>query len=118
MTKNNIGAVLSAIECILPQTLRSSTVQLCIPIFDANNQPIRQYFEKVYNFIEEQRMTTNVVVHCAAGISRSVALLISYIMKKHGYGFNTSFKMIKSIRINASPNNGFQNQLKAYEKEL
>ena len=50
---------------------------------DSNYQTVEHTFEPAYNFIESQRKETNVLVHCAAGISRCSMLLISYMMKKY-----------------------------------
>ncbi len=58
------------------------------------------------------------VVHCFAGVSRSVALTIAYIMRKYNYGFDTSMALVRAKRKCASPNYGFQKQLRNYEKEL
>lgn len=110
--------MLSAIECVLPQTLRTKVKHLIIPLFDGPNQPITQCFDQVYEFIEENRKTTNVVVHCAAGVSRSVALAISYIMRKYGYDFDTALLMVRNRRKVASPNYGFQKQLRSYYDQL
>ena len=68
--------------------------------------------------MEKQLPRTNVLVHCAAGISRSSAMLISYLMKKYDWTFEKSWQLVKSKRPCSYPNMNFQAQLRAFEKTL
>ena len=58
-----------------------------------------------------------VLVHCMAGVSRSVSLVIYYLMKKHRMTFNQSFSYVKNIRSIANPNDSFKAQLLGYESK-
>ncbi len=68
--------------------------------------------------ISEGLQRGGVLVHCAAGVSRSASTVIAYIMKKRGWGFNETFNYVKKRRPIICPNYGFQRQLNQYEKEL
>jgi len=59
-----------------------------------------------------------VLVHCAAGISRSATVVIAYLMWKHGYNLDDAFLMVKTKRAVIDPNVGFMRQLKIYEGTL
>jgi protein-tyrosine phosphatase len=59
-----------------------------------------------------------VLVHCAGGISRGPAILISYIIKKYNKTFETAFEQVRAGRKQAFPNRGFQRQLRGYERKL
>ena len=59
---------------------------------------ITQYFEKTFEFIFENLKTCNVLIHCFRGISRSGAILISFIMKFFGWKFNQSLQFAKMKR--------------------
>lgn len=56
-----------------------------------------------------------------AGISRSVTLVIAYLIKCHGLPYDTAYSMVKSRRkivryyfTQIHPNDGFIDQLKKY----
>ncbi len=49
------------------------------------------------------------------GRSRSVSLVIAYLIKYHGYNFNSALNLIKERRNQIGPNKGFIEQLKKYE---
>jgi protein-tyrosine phosphatase len=59
-----------------------------VPAVDHESFDISYYFEDANNFIDEERKRTNVLVHCMAGISRSVSLVIAYLIKHHDKTFN------------------------------
>ncbi len=56
---------------------------LYIPADDYEQFDLSQYFQKAYDFIEKNRKQANVLVHCMAGISRSVTLVVAYLIKKY-----------------------------------
>jgi len=62
----------------------------------------------------------SVLIHCAAGFSRSVACVIAYLMKENSWTYERSFNFVKSRRgvKYTNPNFGFRQQLKDYENEL
>jgi protein-tyrosine phosphatase len=70
----------------------------------------------VYDFIEKNRSSTNVLVHCAGGISRSSTLLIFYTMKKYKKTYAEAYNIVKKKRRIIQPNTGFEAQLKQYEQ--
>ena len=56
-----------------------------------------------------------VLVHCASGVSRSVAVVIYYLMRKEGMGFEAAMSRIRAAHPAAHPNRGFVAQLKALD---
>ncbi len=50
---------------------------------DNEEEEVRYTFFPAFRFIEQQRKKGNVLIHCAAGISRSATLLIAYMMNKY-----------------------------------
>ncbi|XP_026464328.1 probable dual specificity protein phosphatase DDB_G0283417 [Ctenocephalides felis] len=53
-----------------------------------------------------------ILVHCNAGVSRSVSVIIGYIMLELNYSFEDAYKLIKAVRPCSQPNPGFIQQLK------
>ena len=58
---------------------------LYLPADDHESFDISKYFDEAAEFIEGKGKKTNVLVHCMAGISRSVTLVLAYLMKKQGH---------------------------------
>ncbi|CAG9326585.1 unnamed protein product [Blepharisma stoltei] len=55
----------------------------------------------------------NVLVHCNAGVSRSGATVIAYLMASRHIHFEKALSIVQSIRPCVLPNEGFQMQLKS-----
>lgn len=71
------------------------------------------YPEIAHNFIERaHKNNASVLVHCHAGISRSVSMVIYYIMKKTQKSYEEVLTMVRVKRPIANPNPNFARQLK------
>ncbi len=53
-----------------------------------------------------------VLVHCSQGVSRSVTLVVAYLMWKLGKSYYEVFETVKAVRGVASPNIGFSCQVR------
>lgn len=86
---------------------------LKVPLIDREDQPIRDYFNIVVDFIDEaMRRKEGVLVHCVFGKSRSSTLVCAYLMKKHPQlGIKGALDMVKKSRPIVEPNIGFMHQL-------
>lgn len=112
-----IGSVLSAVWAgnFKPD---ENLKYLLIEADDNPNYDMSKHFEKAVKFIHESLQTTNVLVHCAAGISRSVCLIIAYMIKFHKMKPSEALIKIRQTRPWAGPNEGFTEQLEKYYKEV
>lgn len=112
LQKNEIFAVCSGVE--LGYKYPEKFTNLKFDLNDSHLQDARHAFDPAYEFIETQRKKTNVLVHCAAGISRCSLILISYMMKKYGKGYEECLEIVKAARPCCQPNMGFVKQLKEF----
>lgn len=55
-----------------------------------------------------------VLVHCAAGKSRSPSIVIAYLMRKNKWTFDEAMEYVKKKRSIVEPNVGFVKQLRGY----
>ena len=86
---------------------------------DDKDEKISQYFFEVHNIINKALVENkNVIVHCAAGISRSSSLVIAYLMIENRWSYEEAYNYVKSKRSIINPNIGFVKQLKALEYRL
>ncbi len=80
-------------------------------IDDSLEQDILEYLPKTNNFIDSN-INNKILIHCYSGISRSVSILIGYIMYKYNINFNSAYDFVKNKYPIAYPNDNFVNQLK------
>jgi len=77
-------------------------------IEDDANQRIDHLFAEAIDFIFENRLNGKVVlVHCRAGVSRSVSFLIAYLMTVFQWTRDEALAYIVQYRSVAGPNSGF-----------
>lgn len=84
-------------------------------IDDLPEQKLAPYFEQVFTFIEEGE---RVLVHCAAGVSRSASMVIAYLMMKNKWNYETAHGFVKKGRSIINPNSSFVNQLRELGKSF
>ncbi|CAD8060107.1 unnamed protein product [Paramecium sonneborni] len=116
MQQNQIGAVLTVGTEL--SNLKFDCVQKLIMLHDTAYDPIRRYFEEAIHFIDEQRKTKNVLVHCFVGVSRSATLIIAYLMQMYNYSLQAALTFLISRRPQINPNPGFMQQLQQFDYEL
>lgn len=59
-----------------------------------------------------------VLVHCLAGISRSVTVMLAYLMAHKQLTLNEAYNMVLKRKANIDPNFHFMQQLHSFEKQL
>lgn len=89
---------------------------LVLNIADTATENIIQHFHKVKTFIDEGLNSGGqVLVHGNAGISRSAALVLAYIMETYGLSQTRAYAIVQQRRFCINPNEGFMAQLQEYE---
>lgn len=103
-------------------------------VFDLPDQDISYLFEPIYRIIYYAlERNKNILIHCQAGISRSVSVLISffisclkyspdyvlpYVPKRFPTWTDSFLSFIRENRPIANPNPGFMRQLYGYEEKM
>ncbi|KAI4461098.1 dual specificity protein phosphatase 19 [Holotrichia oblita] len=82
-------------ECLdLPETNIKVLVNNCVPYIN--------------NSLSKNE---NILIHCNAGVSRSSAIVIGYLMLEHKLEYDVAYDMVKQARSCIKPNVGFESQL-------
>jgi hypothetical protein len=86
---------------------------------DDPNYNIRQHFEEGIAFIDECVASNGkIYVHCKGGKSRSVSIVIAYLMTRFNLPFTTAYSYVFYKRPVIKLNLGFIQQLIYYDNEL
>lgn len=89
---------------------------MVLDIADSATENIIQHFSKVKKFLDECCSSGGrALIHGNAGISRSAAVVIAFIMEKYGLSYKHAFSLVQRKRFCINPNEGFAHQLKEYE---
>lgn len=102
----------------LPPFHPSDFVYKVISVSDREDVDISQNFEECFQFIDEAKRSGGVLVHCFMGKSRSVTIVLAYLMRKKGISLAQALEHVRSQRRGVAPNPGFISQLKNLEKTL
>jgi len=87
-----------------------------LDIADNVEQNIIIHLPHTRAFIEEAlQVEGKVLIHGNAGISRSAAIVIGYVMEQYGVSYKQAFQYVQHKRFCINPNVHFENQLIEYE---
>lgn len=87
-----------------------------IDLHDIFSENIYKYFETLNEMFTNNR-NENILVVCAAGISRSATIVLAYLLKQK-FTLRNAIRFLLHKRPQIRPNNGFLLQLMAYENNL
>jgi atypical dual specificity phosphatase len=90
-----------------------------IPLMDKPDSLIAPSIDIGVKFIDAVRaMGNKVFVHCSAAISRSLTILVGYLMQREGMMLHEALGTVIRLRPTVHPNPGFILQLKKMEIEI
>ncbi|XP_066138991.1 dual specificity protein phosphatase 22-like [Euwallacea fornicatus] len=114
LSKHNITHILAIHDTA--RRIHSDKHYLCVMASDTPDQNLSQYFSLCNDFIHAARLRDgNVLIHCLAGMSRSVTVAVAYIMSVTTLNSKDALKVVRAGRNVANPNLGFIKQLEEFE---
>jgi len=90
------------------------------PVYDnfQDAQKIYSMFQEATDFLREKNEEKKrVFVHCAQGISRSVTLVLAYLIADAKLSFEDALQFVRNRRPQAMPNIAFALKLRVWEKQ-
>ena len=98
-TELDIRAILSVARSgRLDHPKEDIPLYLYIPAQDHADYELYRHFNQTFEFIDAARRETNVLVHCMAGVSRSVTIVMAYLLKKYKCSLSEVIKMVQRKR--------------------
>eukprot|EP01136_Pigoraptor_vietnamica_P013966 Opistho-1_new@55567 len=86
---------------------------------DSSTEDIRRIFDDAFDYIDEARRTNRrVLVHCLGGVSRSVAIVIGYLMSRYSMTLDDAYGYVRERRPVIAPNLNFMGQLLELQEEM
>eukprot|EP01135_Chromosphaera_perkinsii_P001483 Nk52_evm12s179 gene=Nk52_evmTU12s179 len=107
-------------ECNVEDNLeRKKKMAYChCPMNDCGDQDITEYLQEALVFIDAAKKSkTNILIHCYAGVSRSVVITLCYLVTVKNYKLQDAYELVKERRPIISPNIGFMGQLMSLENK-
>lgn len=86
----------------------------CLDLPETNLATVTHRTSEIIKNIRDRN--GRVLVHCNAGVSRSSAVCIAFLMSQHEMKFENAFALVKSKRECIRPNDGFLKQLEQMDQ--
>jgi len=119
LVDNNIKYILNVGSFISYDKGPSFVKHLKFDIEDSKKAQINKIFRECFDFINTAvDNNANILIHCVSGISRSVTIVIAYLMRKNNWSYKYAQGYVKNIRSCAKPNTGFAQQLIEFDKNI
>ncbi|KAJ8253587.1 hypothetical protein COCON_G00201990 [Conger conger] len=119
LSSQGISYVLSVSRCCPQPSFLPQSQYFRIPIDDSLRDELLPWIPQALQFIDGAlSLGCSVLVHCAAGISRSPALTVAYVMYHLGLDLDHAYRFVKERRPSISPNFNFLGQLQCFQGTL
>nr|KJB46201.1 hypothetical protein B456_007G352400 [Gossypium raimondii] len=86
-------------------------VRMAVPIRDMESENLLDYLDACIDFIDRSRKEGSVLVHCFAGVSRSAAIIMAYLMRAEQLSQEDALESLKQSCEFVCPNDGFLEQV-------
>lgn len=117
LTKYNIKSVLSlGIEAPFKAPDISHIFVPCLDLPETDLEHIIMNCNKIIRKSIDRK--ENILVHCNAGVSRSVSIIIGFLILEKHKSYEDAYQLVKLVRPCMQPNAGFVKQLKNLHETL
>ncbi|XP_015985168.2 dual specificity protein phosphatase 12 isoform X1 [Rousettus aegyptiacus] len=90
--------------------------RLFVPALDQPEADLLSHLDRCVAFVRQARAEGRaVLVHCHAGVSRSVAVMTAFMMKTDQLTFEKAYENLRTVKPEAKMNEEFERQLKLYQ---
>jgi protein-tyrosine phosphatase len=97
----------------------SKARRLRVDVDDHPDENLSRFFPGVCAQLEGARAKNQgILIHCAAGVSRSATLLIAWLMWRDKMSLRQALAWVQSKRPIVQPNSGFLQQLQDWERQI
>lgn len=125
--EHGISHIISVVPGVLPSHITSQYTHLQIPITDEETTNLLDELPQATDFIDAalfppgtdlsaKKHNGEILVHCAQGKSRSVSVVVAYLMKKYNLSYSQALHAVTRKVADAEPNAGFAEQLEVYKQ--
>jgi dual specificity phosphatase 12 len=115
LKENGIFSILSAMRGRV--TINETFTRHQILLDDTADEDILIHLLPSITFIQaELDKGRGVLVHCQAGMSRSATIVAAYLMYTQNIGVEQALEIIRKIRPDTQPNDGFLTQLEVFHQ--
>ncbi|KFG61080.1 dual specificity phosphatase, catalytic domain-containing protein [Toxoplasma gondii RUB] len=106
-------------DCVAPGAFRPLEYHR-LDMVDNGTERLARHFERFWELMERVRIreSGNVLVHCNQGVSRSVAMVASYLIRFFKMSVEDAVALIQVNRPVAKPNDAFMRQLRELHADL
>jgi len=112
-----ITHVLNCCERV-PCKFRARITYKVVNVLDTKSSNIKDFIPEALTFIDEVVAANGkVLVHCMVGASRSVSLVLAWLVARRHMPLKQAYQQVRSKRHQARPNRSFCEQLMDFERE-
>lgn len=92
---------------------------LHLPLYDRTNERSAPFFAAAKRWMDEARAADGrILVHCQHGISRSITLILAYLMQEEKLSLSQALTAVRAQRAASEPNPTFLGELRDLEQSL
>lgn len=98
----------------MPPQFPNELVYKLVEIEDYHKVDISKHFQECFDFINESLSNPKnaILIHCWAGVSRSVTIVVGYLITFLGFNYEEAMEHVRRARHWVHPNSGFRKRLR------